>query len=459
LYHFGEVELRLRQRLLAWLGDPAVSVHDPETAARLRSGLGADTEASLLVSVGRHGTVTCSAPSGGDAPPRPLIEFDRLGTLLALARWDEAGRLAWAKLRLPDGRWIGIEPRAPDSPLWGESDRLWLLADGAPFTPAEALSHFQATDYGTVSAIPALAEPERLPPGAGTTVLNFLASLLVRQGTARVLYRGPYPTEQLFTALLESFRYEASAADPLERFQRGDLAWIPAPHERRFLPDGICLHLRDGVEKVVFGGRSYYRRQWQSVIRAEPRVIREEGKRTLCSLWALGRPIEDHLVLSPDGEVIDIPEIRAESGPVESLSQPWLAALDALLAHQSAPALGPWLTAAREATRIEWGPVAGDILSASDEGIRVSLKLPRSFRERLAGCRTEAERLQLALGFVSDVARLVGPTLRLRAQRLLVALSEAVQREALENPPEPPALASVEQLAKSLSAGAGCPSV
>lgn len=430
-------------------------VQDPETVSRLREALMGSGDPGWRVQVGRHGTVTCMAPHAGGVSRR-VLEFDRSGTLLTAACWNEAGRLRRAKLKLPDGRWVGVEPRSADSPLWGKSDRLWLLDGGAPFSAVEALSDFQAVDYGAVAAIPPLAEPHRLPPGAGTAVLNFLACLLVDQGSSPVHYRGPYATEQLFTALLESFGYDPLTPDPLARFLQSDLPWTPAPHERSFRPRGLYVQLRDGVEKVVFRGKAYYRRQWQTVTRNEPRVIREVEGRVICSLWALGRPVEDHLLLDPGGELVEVLDLPPEDGPVEPLSAPWRAALGALLAQQSAPALAPWIEEALQEVSLEWGPVSGDLLAVDGQSVRLTLKLPRLFSQLLAGCQGEGERLALALALVVEISRLLGPTLRLQAQGLLASLPAPRQRAALESPAAPPSLTSVEKLARALAAGEGC---
>ena len=122
---------------------------------------------------------------------------------------------------------------------------------------------------------------------------------------ARVRYRGPYPTEQLFTALLECFRHDPALDDPLRRFmEEGDVDWMPAP--RRAAPawrPASPSSLRHQIDKVVLDGVAFYRRDWQGVIRHEPRVGARGGRALICSLWALGRSLEDRLTLDRSGEV------------------------------------------------------------------------------------------------------------------------------------------------------------
>ena len=384
-----------------------------------------------LRSVRPHGTVVIHRPGPAG---RPLLvwEADRHGTPHTAAEWDDAGRLRQARVRLPDGSWIGIEPAAVESPAWGRSDRLWLLEPSEPFQPVEPITLFQSVDYAAVGFIPPLAEPERLPPGGGTAVLNFLASLLVEQGTSRVYYRGPYATEQLFTALLESFRYDPAATSPLEQFMASDLAWTPAPHERLFAPPGAYVQLRDGIEKVVFQGRAYYRQRWQDVVRAEPRVVRTEGARVLCSLWALGEAVEDHLILDPTGEILAVPPPAPAEGTAVPFSPGWRSAMGELIAHGSTPLLRPSILGVVERLRLEWGPVAGDLVEAAGDRLVVSLRLPRLFRERLGAEPEGMPRVRAALGFAAEVARLLGPAVRRKAQAALAALPEAGQRAALE---------------------------
>src|SRR5262249_46594655 len=185
--------------------------------------------------------------------------------------------------------------------------------DGAePWQPVEMLTVFRALDWARLDHIPPLAEPRRLPGGAGSAVLNLLAALMKDQGLPRTRYRGPFPTEQLFTSLLESFRHDPTQALPLERFLAdGGLDWLPAPYESHQVAPWVTVQLRQGIEKVVADGVTFYRTEWQGIKRREPRVIREDGERVVCSLWALGGPLEDRLILDRSGEVVEAPPPQA----------------------------------------------------------------------------------------------------------------------------------------------------
>ena len=103
---------------------------------------------------------------------------DRRGTLVAMLHRSATGSLESAWVRIPDGSWLGIEPRATREAPWGWSDRLWHAAEpssgawrGTPLTVFEAL------DWTRIDRIPALGEPARLPRGDGTAVLNLIAAL------------------------------------------------------------------------------------------------------------------------------------------------------------------------------------------------------------------------------------------------------------------------------------------
>jgi len=252
------------------------------------------------------------------------------------------------------------------------------------------------------------------------------------QGVSRARYRGPYPTEQLFTALLESFRYDPAVADPFGRFMDGgQLDWLPAPHERHHVAPGISVQLRQEVDKVVLGGSAFYRLDWQGVIRREPRVVRREGERVLCSLWALGRPIEDRLVLDRSGEVLEAPAVAPDHAPVAPLPPVWGPALAELIAREGAPALAGSIREVMDGLALEWGAVAGDLTSVDGARIRVSRRLRDTAIAWLREAPPGAERAERAGQFVLEVARLLGPAVRLRAQMRLEARSEEEQRRAL----------------------------
>jgi hypothetical protein len=440
----------LCERLAGWLERPDVRAIDAERIDALRAAL---DRPDPPMAAGRGGALVGYDPAFGR---RRLVAFDRRGELVAAYRWARDGELATATCRTAHGAWIGIEPGAADHPAWGRSDRLWRLDGPAPWAPREPLTVFQALDYGRLELIPPLFEPARLPPGAGTAVLNLIAGLMKDQGVARVRYRGPYPTEQLFTALLESFRYDGAADDPLGSFMDGArLDWLPSPHELHGVAEGVSIQQRHEIDKVVVDGAAFYRERWQGVLRREPRVVRDDGDRVVCSLWAFGRPLEDRLVLDRAGEVLERPAPAADHSPPSPLPEVWAAALAELIGRESAPALAGPLRQAMPALLLEWGPVPGDLVSVDGWTVRLSRRL------RDAGTAwvrevTGPARAQRAIAFVLEIARLLAPVARLRAQDELALLDPDAQARALaaEGEPPGPLSASVRRLL-ALVAGGG----
>lgn len=122
-----------------------------------------------------------------------------------------------------------------------------------------------AVDWAYPAEIPAIAEPGRLPLGAGSAILNTLALLARSAGSAALRYAGPYPTTALWRSLARSFRtsadeatFTAGALDRAVRVARDPVPvdFAPAPHERLAIPGGF-VELRDGVERAVIGGVGY----------------------------------------------------------------------------------------------------------------------------------------------------------------------------------------------------------
>jgi hypothetical protein len=449
----ARVDRALRSGLRRWLARREVVALDPDAVARVAAAL---DEADPPATAGRAGSLVAYLPG---PPRRRLLQFDRRGHLIAACRWRPDGGLAWAKCLLPDGRWLGLEAAAEHHPAWGVSDRVWLMEPDAPWNPRERLTLFQSLDYARPDFIPPLLEPARLPPGGGTALLNLIAGHMKDRGIATVRYRGPYPTEQLFTALLECFRYAAAETLPLERFLAdGGLDWHPAPFETQHVRPGVVVQLRHEIEKVVVDGAAFYRAEWQEIRRREPRVVRTEGDRVICSLWALGGPLEDRLVLDRAGEILESPPPAADTGAPAPLPPIWRGALGELIARESAPALAPAIHAVTADLELEWGPVPGDLLRLHGQRVRLSRRLRAAGEAARAGAASPPERAEQALRFVLEVARLLGPEVRRRAQARLEALPEAEQRRILDEAPAelPEALGeSVGRLIGLVVRGAG----
>jgi len=358
--------------------------------------------------------------------------IDRLGARLAAMRWDDAGRLESAWVRIPDGSWLGIEPRATADAPWGWSDRLWHAAEPPPDAGwrGTPLTVFETLDWAHIDRIPTLAEPARLPSGGGTAVLNLIAALAVAQGAGALAYRGPYPTEQLFLALLESFRYEPAVRDPLAAFIGGDLAWRPAPSERLFVRNDLYVQRRERIEKVVWRGITYYRPDWQGVARHAPRRITDTPGGVRCELWALAQPLEEHLRLGANGDLSEI--VAAEPAPAASRPLPpdvWSGVV-ATVAARAVPPLTPFVESVGRAFSLEWGPVARDLINIGRGRVRVSARLREVLGARLAAAPSRADRAAVGLAVVVEIASLVGDELRGRAQAELArrgpdALSDA----------------------------------
>ena len=350
---------------------------------------------------------------------------DRRGTLVTVLRPTATGSIESAWVRIPDGSWLGIEPRATRDAPWGWSDRLWHAAEpptngwhGARLTLCEAL------DWARIDRIPVLAEPARLPPGGGTAVLNFIAARAAEQGAGLLAYRGPYPTEQLFLALLESFRYEPDAADPLAAFVAGDLTWRPAPSEHLFVGDDLYVQLRGRIDKVVWRGITYYRPEWQGVVRHASRRIVDDPDGVRCGLWALARRLGDALLLRANGDleaVLAVEPAAAASRPLPA--EVWTGVAAVVAARGAAP-LAPFVESVAAALSLEWGPVARDLVQIGRGRVRISERLLDALAAELAAAPAAADRAALGLAVIAEMAALVGDTLRARAQAEIVRLSQ-----------------------------------
>jgi hypothetical protein len=374
-----------------------------------------------------------------DALGRRLREHDRHGTLVSALTWAAGGRLAEAGVRLPDGGWLGIAPGAAHDPRWGVSDLLRLGV--APLT------HCQAVDWACIDAIPTLAQPARLPAGGGSAVLNLLAALAADQRRPALAYRGPYPTEQLFLTLLESFVWENTgddSPDPLAAFMAGGLTWTPAPHARIFEPGGVCVQWRTGVEKLAWRGRSYHRSTTQGIERHSAHRLHDVADGVRASLWALGAPLEEHVRLTRNGDVIAAALPAPEGAPVQPLAADIAAGIVAIVVAGSAAPLAESLEAVAAGLAFEWGPLAGDLAIVTGERARLSTRLRGALGRRLAGAE-RASQVRLGFAALADLAHALGDALRARAQARLAAAPVEAQAAALARPRSPAAAAGAAQ--------------
>jgi hypothetical protein len=446
------------QVLTSCLDEPLARRLGPDDRRALRAALPRATEAGHLLTadgqaLGRilpHGSVALYRPDPAASLRHRLLDVGPCARVLTAFRRDPAGELVEAWSALADGSAVGLLRGGADHPLWGASDRLvHLSADGADGAGGvqSALTTAGAVTWSAVDLIPPVAEPARLPAGAGAALLNVLASLARDQDRVGLRYRGPYPTEQLFWSLTESFRFVPDP-DPLARFLTGaeatfargipreaPLDWTPAPHERRLLADSLVVQLRDGVERVTWQGRSYVRTECQGLRRREHRIIRvvEATGRVLryaASLEALGTVVEDHLVLDARGRLLERHAPDPDDAPERPAAPPWREALGRLLPLEATPLLAGAIEAVWPGITLAWGSVPGDFVEGRGPTLRLSSKLARVYRDKRAAAPAGARRA-VAQGLVREVLGLIGPTVREAAVVWLVALDPSRQEAEL----------------------------
>lgn len=392
---------------------------------------------------------------------RRLAGFDRRGRLLSLFFYAENGRLQAFKVRIPDGRFLGVLRGAASHLGWGASDVIGLLAGEGGFDLDRTLSLCRAVRYEDVDSLPPLDAPACLPTGGGTTLLNALARLAHDQAKPALRYCGPYPSDRLFFTLRESFRCAGEVGVNRERFthavedaalsmamREAAVDWRPAPHERFYPAAHTCVQLRDGVEKVYDHGHTYYRADLMAEAH-RLRVLRTEAGRTryVASLTILSHALEDHLILDENGEILERPPVPPP--PVlrgdPSLSADWKAALMRLIAADSTALLHTTLWPALDELALRWGRVDKELWALDGNTLVLHAGMVTVYRAALKQADSAGERLLLASRFLSELARLIGPLIRTRAQTRLAGLSPTDQNVALLfAAPETPGLSDGE---------------
>lgn len=421
---------------------------DRTTLTEEQGFLTARVEGQPLATLSAHGSLTFFVPpSPAQALLKRLASFDRRGRLLSLVRWTPEGRLDRFKVRGLDGRFLGVVRGAASHLGWGLSDCVNVLDGEGGFSLDRSLTLFRSVAYEDLDFLPPLDAPALLPAGGGSTVLNLLAQLAQDQGKAMLRYRGPYPSERLFATLCESFRYSGEPGVTRERFTRDveeaavqlkmdevSVDWRPFPHERFFPAAHTCVQLRDGIEKVYDRGRVYYRPDLAASANAVRLQQDQDGQfRYVAGLMILGQPLEDHLVLDPRGEILERPS-HARNWLVRGtlqLSDEWKAVLIRLIAAESTPLLHPALWPTIDELTLVWSELEGELWVEAGNELLLHGRMVAAYREALARVRSAGESLLLAARFASELARLIGPLVRTRAQERVAGLSSEDQEIAL----------------------------
>jgi hypothetical protein len=232
--------------------------------------------------------------------------IDRVDNEICTLRWTEDA-LTSARLRLPSGGHVVIEPDVDTHPLFGRVDRIRTEEDEASSVVLAAVR------WASPGFVPPLDRPGALPPGAGTAVLNLLARQAADARTRALRYRGPYPTAALFEALRGSFRVHGDPVEAASRFcedveghaLRGRMHEVPvdfepAPHEWVFVHPRVCIQARTEIERVYVDGRPHDRDGTMC-------RLRDEGEDLLATLEIAGRRWADVARVDRRGGLVEGP--------------------------------------------------------------------------------------------------------------------------------------------------------
>ncbi len=320
-----------------------------------------------------HGTVL-TTDSG-----RLRRAVDRHGHEVWSARWNGEALHA-VTLARPDRSTVVLEGSSQPHPLFHRAHD--VRVDDA------VVARCGQTDWRAPKHVPPVDVPGAMPPGAGSALLNWLAAAAKQAGSGPLRYRGPYPTAALFDSLSHSFRLD-DPPSALERFTRDvesrsirgsmvevDVPFHPGPFEWHWPTEGLCVQLRDGLERVYVGGRSYALHQLGT------RRLRREGDRFVAYIDLGGIPWHDVLTLESDGTPVGGPA-PVPAAPTRLIGQAMpeeiVNLLGAVLQQRAPRLLAPSVAHVLSGHVLRWGDT-GDELARRAEG---AIELHSAFGERL----------------------------------------------------------------------------
>lgn len=271
------------------------------------------------------------------------------------------------RLDTPSGA-VGVRPGG-DHPLLGEVDE---ICSGA-FDPLTVVGRI---DWRDPDRIPPVLEPARLPPGAGTGLLNTIA----RSARGPLRYRGPYPTAALYGSLNTCFRPSA----PLEAFTAGveqaavdgrevepEVWFEPAPFER-YRSGAITVEVKDEVVAAIYVGVARFERD-----RPYGRVLVDRDGASAARFAVPGCAPIELAVADATGRVLAAsPELPAIAGPHlgRALPEPVSAAIYAAAAAR-APELLRAAVASLARRPIVWGDTGLALASIAGDRVAVHGRL------------------------------------------------------------------------------------
>ncbi len=282
----------------------------------------------------------------------------------------------------------------------------------------QALTWMSVTDWTRPTELPTVAEPGRLPPGAGAAILNLIAERAAAAGVAALHYAGPYPTPALWRAAARSFRAQGGAepafcADVVGRAARvarevmREIAFVPAPHRRvAWAAGGGWSEVRDGVERVVVGGIGYERTG------SPARLVETERGAVAAELWFGDASYARVAVVDATGALVGaVQPVPPLSSRVlgQQFPRPLRDAIAELVADLVPPVLAEAAQARVAATPIRWADLGARAARSDAEGFALHAALwehvgPHGL-PRLALAIAEALAPAVTGALVSDLAR------------------------------------------------------
>lgn len=274
-------------------------------------------------------------------------------------------RIAAVAVRASDGPTLGVAAATAPHPLFGQAHA--LTVDGA------LASWMSAVDLTAPGEIPAIEQPDRLPPLTGSALLNVLALRAAATNQAALRYAGAYPTSALYASLCQSFDPSADEATftadaPARAFAgtRTPIAvdFAPRPFDRRWPHPRVAVQRRGAIERVIVDGAAYLTDD-----RGPRRLRRTDDGAWQAELWIGDAPWGVRARLDDDGTSCAGPLALppATGAPLgASLPPPLVAALAEPIAACAAAPLATAIHAELADLAVVWADT-GDAL-ARDRG-------------------------------------------------------------------------------------------